>query len=127
LNFIYKAEGHVLINGLGLGVCLKAVLEKKEVIKVTVIEKSEDVIKLVAPSFQDDRVEIINADAFEYKPPKGVVYDVVWHDIWQDICTDNLEQMKKLHRKYGRKCKWQGSWSRKLCEYYERKERRYRR
>jgi hypothetical protein len=32
---------------------------------------------------------------------KGKRYDMVWHDIWDDICSDNLEGMAKLHRKYG--------------------------
>lgn len=125
LPFIRNATGHVLINGLGLGMCIKAIVDRPEVTKITVIEKSEDVIKLVAPTYEKyDKVEIICADAFTYEPPKGVRYGAVWHDIWQDICTDNLKQMKKLHRKYGRKTDWQGSWSRSLCEYYKKREKR---
>lgn len=118
-KFVLVATGNVLINGLGLGVCLSAILEKKEVNSVTIIEISKDVIKLIAPVFEKDkRVKIINADAFEWKPPKGIKYDAVWHDIWNDICADNLEDMKRLHRKYGKRCKWQGSWCRDLCELY---------
>src|SRR5258708_655534 len=49
---IYEAKGHVLINGLGLGVYLQAVLNKPEVEHVTVIELSDDVLKLVAPHYQ---------------------------------------------------------------------------
>lgn len=125
LPFIRNATGHVLINGLGLGMCIKAIVDRPEVTKITVIEKSEDVIKLVAPTYlKYDKVEIICADAFTYEPPKGVRYGAVWHDIWQDICTDNLEQMKKLHRKYGRKTDWQGSWSKSLCEYYKKRDKR---
>ena len=119
LFFIFRAKkgGNILINGLGLGVALSAILESKEVKTVTIIEKSEDVIKLVGPSFShDDRVKIICADAYIWKPPKGVKYDVVWHDIWDSICTDNLEEMKTLHRKYGRRCNWQGSWCRARVE-----------
>jgi spermidine synthase len=93
------------------------VLEKPEVERVTVIEKSEDVIVLVAPSFsKDNRVQIILADAFEYQPPKGVRYGAVWHDIWDTICGDNLPSMHRLHRKYGRRTEWQNSWCRELCE-----------
>ena len=124
--FVHKAKGNVLINGLGLGITLKLVLEKPEVINVTVIEKSEDVIKLVAPTYQKDpRLVILNADAFEYKPPKGAHYDAVYHDIWNNITSDNLPQMHKLHRKYGRKCDWQGSWCREWCEYYASRGRSY--
>ena len=117
-EFIYKAKqgGNILINGLGLGVALTAILESNNIKSVTVIEKSVDVIALVEPSFlHDKRVNIIHADAFEWKPPKGIRYSVVWHDIWDDICSDNLPEMAKLHRKYGRKTDWQGSWCKELC------------
>lgn len=52
--FIHRAKGKVLINGLGLGMVLSAILEKPEIKSVTVVEASEDVIKLVGPSFCDD-------------------------------------------------------------------------
>lgn len=115
--FVYKAKGKVLINGLGLGCCLAEILEKKEVVSATVIEKSMNVINLVAPFFESDsRVEIIHADAFEWKPPKGIHYNAVWHDIWNNICEDNLLEMTRLHRKYGKRTDWQGSWAKELCK-----------
>ena len=133
MYFIREAQKskRILINGLGLGVCLAAILESDVPEKIVVVEKSEDVIKLVGPTFENDsRVEIIHADALEYKPPKGEKYDAVWHDIWPNICSDNLESMKKLHRKYGRRAAWQGSWARGLCELQKKREdehnRRYR-
>jgi hypothetical protein len=113
---ISVAEGNVLINGLGLGVVLKAILRKKEVKRVTVIEREKDVITLVASTYRrDKRVQIICADAFDWAPPRGVKYDYVWHDIWDTICSDNLKGMGKLHRKYGRRSRWQGSWCKKMC------------
>ena len=128
LGFIFRCQdkgGRILINGLGPGVCLTKILEFDNVKSVTVIEKSQDVINLVGPSFSNDnRVNIIHADALDYKPLKGVRYDVVWHDIWDDICTDNLPEMTKLHRKYGRRCDWQGSWSKSLCQYYKQQEKK---
>jgi len=115
--FIYKAKGNILINGLGLGVVLVALLKKPEVKNITVIEKSQDVISLVAPTFTNDkRLSIIHADALEWKPPKGVRYDCIWHDIWDDICADNLSEMTTLHRKYGRRTDWQDSWCKELCK-----------
>ena len=45
------------------------------------------------------------------------------HDIWDDICLDNLETMATLHRKYGRRCDWQGSWKRDWLKYQQRRER----
>lgn len=113
--FVTMAKGNVLINGLGLGVVLQMILAKDDVKHVTVIENSKDVIKLVAPHFTDPRLEIIHADALEWKPPRGMRYDAVWHDIWDYICADNLPEMKRLHSKYGRRAKWQGSWGREFC------------
>lgn len=117
--FISKAKkgGHILINGLGLGVALSTILDSECVESVTVIEKSADVIFLVGPSFRHDkRVNIIHADAFNWKPPRGVRYNAVWHDIWDDICTDNVSEMTRLHRKYGKRTDWQGSWCKEECK-----------
>ena len=54
-------------------------------------------------------------DALQFMP-RGMKFTVVWHDIWNHICSDNLPDMHKLHRKYGRRTDWQGSWARHLCE-----------
>ena len=114
------AKGDILINGLGLGIAVELCFDKDSVKHIAVVEISEDVIKLVGPYLEDvygDQLEIIHADAFEYKPPKGVRYDAVWHDIWNTICADNLPGMHKLHRKYGHRTDWQGSWCRDECEW----------
>jgi spermidine synthase len=113
---VRKATGSCLINGLGIGMVLKALLGKPEVTEITVVELSQDVIDLVAPHYTDKRVTFVCSDALEYRPPKGKRYQMVWHDIWDYICGDNLKQMKALHRKYGRRCDWQGSWCRSECE-----------
>ncbi|MGI9492498.1 MAG: hypothetical protein ACR2QF_08875 [Geminicoccaceae bacterium] len=116
LEPVRRATGSVLINGLGIGVVLRNVLAKEDVTDVTVIELSPDVISLVAPHYDDPRVTIIQSDAMTCKPPKGKRYQVVWHDIWDYICADNLPDMHKLHRRYGRIADWQGSWCRRECE-----------
>ncbi len=125
---IYQAKkgGNILINGLGLGVVLKAILKNENVTCVTVIEKHEEVISLVGPSFSHDkRVNIIHADAFEWQPPKGIRYNIVWHDIWNSICVDNLRGITRLHRKYGRKTDWQGSWCKEVCKKIRNQENHY--
>lgn len=113
---IRRAHGSVLINGLGLGMALTAILAKPAVESVAVVEKSPEVIELVAPHFADPRVRIINADALDYKPPSGIRFNAVWHDIWDYVTADNLPQMHTLHRKYGRRADWQDSWCRYKCE-----------
>jgi spermidine synthase len=112
---VCQARGHVFIAGLGIGMILVPILAKPEVTKITVVERSQDVIDLVSPHFSDHRLEVIHADVFDYKPSKGVRYDVVYHDIWATLSPSDLEEMTKLHRKYGRYLKpggWQESWRR---------------
>ena len=126
LYFYGHAKGKILINGLGLGVTVKALLNKPKVTQIIVIEKSEDVIKLCGPTYQnDDRVTIIHGDAFDYKPPKNERYDAVWHDIWDNITSDNLPEMIKLHRKYGRRTTYQESWCRYECEQQRNEDKKY--
>lgn len=120
LPFYYHAKGTCLINGLGLGVCLKAILKKHEIDLVYVIEISKEVIDLISPYINDDRVKIIHDDAFNYQPPKNIKYNAVWHDIWNNICIDNLKEMEKLHRKYAKRTNWQDSWCKKLCQIYKK-------
>jgi len=113
---VRNARGSCLVNGLGIGMVLKAILKKPEVTDVTVVELSQEVLDMVAPHYQDPRVTFVHADAMEFKPPAGKRFQMVWHDIWDDICADNLPQMHKLHRKYGRCADWQGSWCRHQSE-----------
>ena len=109
------AKGSCLLNGLGIGMVLKNILAKPEVTDVTVVEISQDLIDIMTPHYTDPRVSFVCADALEYKPPEGKKYDMVWHDIWDYICADNLPDMEKLHRKYGRRAAWQGSWCKEQC------------
>ena len=113
---VLKARGSCLVNGLGIGMLLKAILKKPEVSDVTVVELSQEVLDMVSPHYQDPRVAFVHADAMAYKPPPGKRYQMVWHDIWDYICAENLPQMHALHRKYGRRADWQGSWCRYECE-----------
>ena len=117
-EFVHQAQGYVLMNGLGLGLALQAVIAKPVVNVVMVIELSPDVINLVAPCFNHPKVTIVEGNAFTYKPelPPNGKFDVVWHDIWNEVCVDNYDEMKRLHRRYGHWAKWQGSWSRFLVE-----------
>lgn len=88
---IREAHGKVITFGLGLGYYTYMVSEKPEVEKITVVEKSEDVIKLfktyVLPQFShSEKVEIICDDAFrfaEFEMPK-TEYDVAFVDTWRD-------------------------------------------
>jgi len=128
LEFVRRARqgGHILINGLGLGWALEAILDAPKIETITVVEKSYEVVSLIAKHYEDKcpsdkKLWIIQDDALTYKAPKGKRYNAVWHDIWDYICADNLDDMKTLHRKYGRRCDWQGSWCRYQCEQANRR------
>lgn len=117
-EFVLSARGNILINGLGLGMVVEKLLARENIEHITVIEKDQDVIDLVAPVFKNEqKVTIIHACAFEYQPPKGVIYDYVWHNIWTNIHPNNLGEMTRLHRKYGKRSHWQGSWAKHLCQH----------
>lgn len=106
-----EARGNALIAGLGIGLILKPFIEK--CLTVTVIEKEEDVIALVAPHFPT--VKVIHADIFEWMPDKGAKFDTIYFDIWAGVCLDDLEDDKKLRarfRKYRSKGAYMESWTR---------------
>lgn len=105
----YDAE-RVLIHGLGLGCAVRLALAHHSVRHVDVVELSPDVIRLVAPTLVDERLQIIEGDAYAYRFPVGTRWCVAWHDIWDTISTDN--DFAGLHRRYGNRVKWQGSWCR---------------
>jgi len=124
---IYNSKGKVLIVGLGLGMVLQEITKRPEVNHVTVIEKSHGVIELVSEHYNKmfgDKINIIEADIFKWKPKKEDHWDCVWFDIWDDLCTDNLSEMATLHRRFGRKADWKGSWGKEFLQYKRDQERR---
>ena len=119
----HARNGKVLVMGLGLGCAVQIVLSRPEVEHVTVVEISPDVLHLVGTHLlkeYEGRLTLVLGDAFKYKPPKGERYSAVWHDIWDHICSDNLKQMTKLKRRFGRHADWQGCWSEHQCRRYAR-------
>jgi hypothetical protein len=124
-EFIRQAQGRVLVNGLGLGCALGAILDKREVMQVDVVEASEEVLLLSGPTFdRDPRVNLIHADAFEQAKawPVGSTWDVVWHDIWSTVSTEDLDEHAALLRSYGKRARsWQGAWKHERLQYLDRK------
>jgi len=125
----WKAKkGRVLVMGLGLGCAVQMVLGNQEIDCVTVVEKSRDVLTLVGPTLQNaygNRLTVIEGDAFLWQPPKGQRWEAVWFDIWDDLCLDNLTEMTKLKRKFGKMADWKGCWGEELLRRQERHERKY--
>lgn len=109
-----EARGNVLIAGLGIGMILHPILAKPEVLSVTVLEKERDVIELVAPTLKNEKLTIVHADIFEWRPKVGAKFDCICFDIWADG-TDDLakSERRKLSarfRKYKAEGGWMGSW-----------------
>lgn len=117
---IAQRGGRVLIGGLGLGMIVRVALLTPEVTHVDVVEIDPDVVALVGPHYEELAAEhgktltIHQADVYELKWPPGTRWEVAWFDVWPDLCTDNLEQMAKLRRSYGRRTDWNDCWGRQL-------------
>lgn len=117
--------GHVLISGLGLGLILDSIFLAPDspVERITLLELSSDVIALVAPHLRvrhGDRLEILEADALGWQPPRGVHYSVVWHDIWPNPQDPACEaDMLRLEAIYHPCCDWHGCWPREYRWIYE--------
>ena len=104
---IDRAHGRVITFGLGLGYYAYMVSEKEEVDSITVIEKSENVIRLfnkyILPQFSHpEKVRIVNADAFEYAEYEmpGESFDFAFVDTWRDASdgTPMYTRMKPLEK-----------------------------
>ncbi len=108
--------GEILITGLGLGLIAEAVLRRwsARVSRITILELSADVIRLVAPYLAaryGERIEILAADAFSWVPPAGRRFTVGWHDIWPNPHAAEVdEEMARLRARHADWCDWQGFW-----------------
>lgn len=129
-RFVRQAHGRVLIAGLGLGMILQGILPKPEVKDVTVIESSADVIALVEPYIRHAKLSVIHDDIFILKPRRGERWNSIYFDIWPTICLDNLDEIVRLHRRFGRYLDRQDpqhvmdSWQRTALMAQQRRGRR---
>lgn len=105
-DFIQKANGDVIIFGLGLGLVILPLLKKENVKSILVVELYQDLIDLVEPILKkhdtENKLSIIQGDCFEIHKniPKEKKFDSVYGDIWIEICTDNYEEMKILTKNW---------------------------
>jgi len=122
LDAIYNSNGNVLIGGLGIGAILLLIQERPEVKSVIVIEKYKEIIEMVKPFLPlNEKVKIIEADIFEWLPEKNNKFDTIYFDIWNNVCSDNLEDMKILKKRFRKFLnkenseKWMGCWREYDC------------
>lgn len=135
---VYKANGDVLIAGLGLGMILLPICKKPEVRSVTVLENNVDVMSLVSAPIREalgkdaEKLTIFWADAFKYTPHKEHTqkFDTVYFDIWPTITTASLPEITKLKRRYARRLRrdnqlaWMGAWCEQEIRYRKKQEAR---
>lgn len=96
-----NANGKVLIAGLGIGMIILPIQEKKNVDKIIVVENNEDVIDLVANKLPlHHKVEIVKGNIFDLSLSKDDKFDTIYFDIWDGICADYWNEMKKLTSKF---------------------------
>jgi len=90
------AYGDVLVSGLGFGILALWLCSKPEVNSVTVIEISEDIIRLFKNSnYIPDKLNVINYDMINYNTDKK--YDVLLLDHYENQKFDwILEDIKKI-------------------------------
>jgi Spermine/spermidine synthase domain len=106
MDFVKRANGDVLIFGLGLGLIIIPLLQAEEVTSVTVVELHQDLIELVEPFLKeidgDNKLTIVQGDCFEYHEtiPKDKKWDCIYGDIWISISSSNWDEMELLTRKY---------------------------
>jgi len=87
------AHGHVAIFGLGMGWAAAASAMRPEVDKVTVVEMDDEILALHEtlglferlPDGVGEKIEIVHADALEWKPDSPV--DLLVPDIWLDMVS----------------------------------------
>lgn len=120
---IRRRGGRVLVMGLGLGLVVKRALSHESVEHVDVVEIDPDVAALVGPSYEGPRCTIHVDDAYEIAWPRGTRWASAWFDVWPDLCEDNLDDMARLARRYGRRADWKGYWGKELLLARRRQER----
>lgn len=134
LPFLRKAAAmrarRVLVNGLGLGMVLAALLRFEQVEHIDVVEIDPGVIALVGPHYEQmaaaagKTLAIRQDNAYSVGWPRGVRWDAAWHDVWLNLCLDNLPQVTRLHRRYGGRVTHQDSWGRDWLVEGARRQRR---
>jgi len=102
----YKlAKGHVICTGLGFGIREQWLASKREVTKITVLEKFKEVIdyhKDIGTKWSD-KIEIINCDANDYKGS----CDFLSIDHYEFECIFNIiSSIEKVCNNITCKCVW---------------------
>lgn len=112
---IVLASGHVVTGGLGLGYYVLRVAAKAKVTRITVYERSQDLIDWFKAAFSDregfDKIEFVHGDMRENC--QGHKADLAFVDIYDTILPDEVVTDARLLRrrnKFGQYIYW--GWER---------------
>lgn len=115
-------KGDVLVFGLGVGTSILPLLENTDIKSITVVEKQQEIIDLVSEIIKSqdisNKLEIIQADAYNFYETHSTKYNYVFIDIFSDLKSFN-ENSKNLSDNYQSLLKKGGSvifWQDKFLE-----------
>lgn len=108
-EFIRDARGRVLVVGLGMGLVIRELLDKKTVDCVTVVEKEFDVISMVAPALMKKygaRFNLVCCDLWSWWPAPHTYgrFDCAWIDVWPDYSVDMMSEFRRARNHIGKIC-----------------------
>jgi hypothetical protein len=100
-----NAFGHTVVMGLGMGWIAANIALNPRVSKVTIVELDSDVMELFAlsgalesiPREARLKIEIVNANALEWRPRKAAPVDFLNADIWLHLAEkETLQQVRQM-------------------------------
>ena len=98
--FLSKANGSVLVLGLGLGYVPYMLSKKSDIKDITIVENNHDNIvffnKFIAPLFDNKKYKIIEEDALKFID-KNNDYNYIFADLWFTP-EDGVEYLLKLEK-----------------------------
>ncbi len=90
------SKGRVLTTGLGLGLYLQAMKNNHNIESVTIVERSEEVIRLVKPYLPVlPNMNIIVGDFYEFIEKDNTLWDTIMVDLW--VSRDREEKLRLYH------------------------------
>jgi len=103
---IEKAEGRVLVAGLGMGWMTQKILEKPEVEHVTQVEICSEIIQFFGRPLENmfpEKISIVQGDIWKIVPQLDLgSFDSIIFDIWPEYGTAyldrNFRELKKIYR-----------------------------
>lgn len=97
---VRHCHGHVLVGGLGLGLCLKMLDAMEQVKSITCIERSQEVCNLVAPHLNLKKLRLVKQcphgifveDIFNFLKGTSMRFDTAYADLNSDYNADHYAQ-----------------------------------